>query len=97
MKLIVYRLLSIVLIIDILAIISTLTLGYSKLGLLLGILAVIILIVQVFIIKCGNCGTRPGLWLFAIWTLLLDYELYLLDTLMLKKCPKCNESLNRKK
>ena len=88
-----YRLLSIALIIDTIAIITVLTLGYTFFSIFLAILAIIMIIAQVSIVKCGNCGTRPGLWLLAIWTLFIDYELYLLDTLMLKECPKCNESL----
>ena len=90
----IYRVLSVGLMLDAVAIITVLTLGHGGLVILLAILAGAIIIVQVTIIKCNNCGARPGIWLLAIWTLFLDYELYLLDTLMLKKCPKCDEPLN---
>lgn len=44
--------------------------------------------------KCQNCGTRPGLWLLAIWTLFLDFELYFSDTVLLRNCPKCDTQID---
>lgn len=51
--------------------------------------AVVLIVCQALAFRCKNCRTRPGLWLFAVWTILLDYEFYLLDILFLRKCPKC--------
>jgi hypothetical protein len=41
---------------------------------LAGIVAVVL--VQSVLLRCHHCGTRPGLWILAIWTLLLDPVLY---------------------
>ena len=75
------------------AIIFFLTEGNINNGILMAVVLIIVLAVQVTLIKCPNCGTRPGLWLLAIWTLLLDYDLYFADTVMLRKCPKCEFDL----
>jgi hypothetical protein len=52
-----------------------------------------LLLLQVILVKCKECGTRPGLRLLIIWTLLLDFELYIADTLFLRKCPSCSHDL----
>ena len=54
---------------------------------------ILILISQVALVNCPECGARPGLWLLAVWTLFLDFDLYFADTIMLKECPKCKSSL----
>lgn len=94
MKLIIYRLLSIILFIDIIAIVLFLTLSEIALAILSLLILIATLCIQISIIKCSNCGCRPGLWLLAIWTLLLDFELYIADTLLIKECPKCKNSLS---
>jgi len=48
---------------------------------------------QTLAFRCRTCGARPGLWLLAIWTLLLDYELYIADVVLLRRCPKCAAGL----
>src|SRR5262245_36691158 len=53
-----------------------------------------IVAVQSLLFRCRYCGARPGLWLLAIWTLLLDYELYIADALFLKRCPRCDKPLS---
>ena len=39
--------------------------------------------------RCPNCKARPALWLLAIWTILLDFHLYVADAILLNECPKC--------
>src|SRR5438093_13734738 len=89
MRLNLYRSLSVLLIVDLVAIVYCLTLAnekgaYLSIGLLLTILCL-----PVFMIRCKRCSCRPGLWVLAIWMLLLDVELYIADTLFLRTCPKC--------
>jgi hypothetical protein len=69
--------------------------GLARAGTALaGIVAVVL--IQSILLRCHHCGTRPGLWLFAIWTLLLDPILYLADALFLRECPRCGKSLSDK-
>jgi len=93
MKLKVYRFLSVILIVDIIAVILFLTLNKMPLVILSLVMLIATLGIQITIIKCNNCGCRPGLWLLAIWALFLDFELYIADTLLIKECPKCKKSL----
>jgi len=91
----VYRIISFLLLFDIIAIVWFLTIS-NRLGILISaILFLTFLIMQVFLVKCSNCGTRPGLWLLAVWTLLLDFELYFADTVLLKACFKCDFELHK--
>ena len=95
MRLIIYKILSILLLADLFAVILFLTVrklpyAYVSLAIVLAIL-----LAQVLIIKC-RCGCRPGLKLLAIWTILVDFELYIADTLLLNKCPKCKGVLNQR-
>src|SRR6266571_267220 len=94
MRLNLYRSLSVLLLFDLVAIVYCLTVAnekgaYLSIGLLLTILCL-----QVFMIRCHRCSCRPGLWVLAIWTLLLDFELYIADTLFLRTCPKCQYDLH---
>jgi len=61
---------------------------------LIAMLAVIL--TQSVMLRCHHCGTRPGLWILIIWTLLLDPVLYLADALFLRECPKCGKTLSVK-
>jgi hypothetical protein len=45
--------------------------------------------VQASLIRCPYCHARPGLWILAIWTLLLDLPFYIADVLLLRECPRC--------
>jgi len=91
----IYKIISFLLLIDIIAIVWFLTIG-DKIGLLISaILFLTFLTMQVFLVKCSNCGTKPGLWILAIWTLFLDFELYFADTVLLKACPKCEFDLHK--
>ena len=93
MKLRIYKTLSLLLLLDIIAIVFFLTI-WQITGVLVAVsLFVIFLALQVVIVKCPKCGTRPGLWLLAIWSLFLDFELYFADTVLLRKCPKCDFNL----
>ena len=56
-----------------------------------------IVITQAVLLRCQHCGTRPGLWLLAIWTLLLGPEWYIADALFLRRCPRCEKSLSEAK
>ena len=90
-----YKTLSLLLLLDIIAIVFFLTI-WDIPGVLVSVsLFVIFLALQVVIVKCPNCGTRPGLWLLAIWSLFLDFELYFADTVLLKRCPKCDFDLGQ--
>ena len=60
-------------------------------------LTVVRVIAQALVFRCENCGARPGLWLLAIWTLLLDFELLVADVLPLRSCPKCFTSFTHRK
>ncbi len=63
--------------------------GSSSAALACAIGVAFLIVVQTFAFRCKACGARPGLWLLAIWTLLLDYELYIADVILLRRCPKC--------
>lgn len=89
-----YKLLSVLLLLDIIAIVFFLTTGNFILTIACAALAVLILITQVLLVKCPHCGARPGLWILAVWTLLLDFENYIADSLLLRECPKCETRLN---
>ena len=95
LKLNIYKIISFLLLLDIIAVVWFLTIGHMPGLLVSAILFLTFLIVQVTIVKCPNCGTRPGLWLLAIWTLFLDFELYFADTVLLKECPKCEFDLHK--
>src|SRR5258705_7583417 len=53
-----------------------------------------IALVQALLLRCQHCGTRPGLWLLAVWSVFLSPELYFADTLFLRKCIRCHKSLS---
>ena len=52
---------------------------------------------QGLMLRCQHCGTRPGLWLLAIWTVFLSPEFYVADALFLRKCTRCHKSLSANK
>jgi len=54
---------------------------------------VVIAVGQALMLRCQHCGSRPGLWLLAIWSVFLSPELYFADTLFLRKCIRCHKSL----
>src|SRR3989442_15684215 len=60
-------------------------------------LTVALVVAQALAFRCENCGARAGLWLLAIWTLLLDFELFVADVILLRSCPKCSTSLTQRK
>lgn len=66
-----YKLLSVLLLLDIIAIVFFLTMGNFILTIACAALAVLILITQVLVVKCPHCGAHPGLWILVVWTLLL--------------------------
>lgn len=92
MNLVIYRILSVFLIFDLIAIVYFLAIADLFYAYIALACFPIILILQAFIVKC-RCGCRPGLWLLAIWIMFLDFELYFADTLLLRRCPKCNRDL----
>ena len=55
---------------------------------LIGVLTIIV--IQVFEFQCLNCGAHPAFYLLAFWTIVMDFEFYILDVVLLKRCPKCN-------
>ncbi len=68
-------------------------LGKGLWGVAFVFLSILILVSQIYIVKCPHCGTRPGKWIPAFWTLAIDFEFYVSDTLLLEKCPKCQKNL----
>jgi len=63
-----------------------------------GLAAMIVIAVgQALMLRCQHCGSRPGLWLLAIWSVFLSPELYFADTLFLRKCIRCHKSLSATK
>jgi len=58
-------------------------------------LAAGLILIQSLAFRCNSCGTRPGLWLLAIWTLLFDYQLYIADVVLLQRCPNCQARFER--
>ncbi len=95
MRLTIYKILSFVLVLDIIALVWFLTVQNWLLVMIAVLVFILSLALQVILVKCPNCGTRPGLWLLAVWTLFLDFELYFSDTVLLKECPKCDFELAR--
>ncbi len=93
MKMIIYRCLSVLLVINMIVIVYFLTLANVRAAWICIALIPAILLLQIFIVRCNKCGCSPGLRLLAIWTLLMDFELYFADTLLLRKCPKCGSNL----
>ena len=89
---IIYRLLSIVLIMDLIAIVYFLSVKYMSGAYASFTLVATILLAQIILIRC-KCGCRPGLRVLVIWTLLLDFELYIADSLLLRRCPNCKRDL----
>jgi len=95
MNLIAYKILSCMMILYIVVVVGLLTVQKWQLAIVVASVFIFSLVLQVFLVRCRNCGTRPGLWLLAVWTLLLDFELYFSDTILLKRCPKCGSDLTR--
>jgi hypothetical protein len=56
---------------------------------------VALVVTQALLLRCHHCGARPGLWILACWTILLDYELYIADALFLRQCPRCQKPISR--
>lgn len=44
---------------------------WSDAGIALGVLVVVV-VTQAALLQCQHCGTRPGLWLLAFWTVLFS-------------------------
>jgi hypothetical protein len=55
---------------------------------------VLVVVGQALMLRCQHCGARPGLWLLALWTVLLSPEIYIADTLFLRQCTRCQKSLS---
>lgn len=69
-------------------------LGPSRIAIVCLVLVAGLIGFQTLAFRCRSCGARPGLWLLAIWTLLLDYELYIADAVLLRRCPRCETVLS---
>jgi hypothetical protein len=92
-----YRTLSLLLVVLVVVAVWLATDGrWLEAGVAVGAMA-LIAIAQALLLRCQHCGTRPGLWLLAIWTVLLSWEIYLADALFLRKCPRCQRSLSETK
>lgn len=86
---ILYRLLSVLTLIAIMAIISLLTMGKTK-EIIIPIVVILGSYAAQLKFRCPHCGAKPALWLLAIWTILLDFHLYFADAILLRECPKCD-------
>ena len=86
---ILYRLLSVLTLIALIALIFFLTIGKTK-EIIIPIVVIIGAYAAQVTFRCPNCGARPALWLLAVWTILLDFHLYLADAILLRECPKCD-------
>ena len=63
-------------------------------GLLIStVLFLTLVFIQVVLFKCPNCGERPGIWLILIWSILMNFELWLTEPVLLKRCSKCENRL----
>ena len=92
MRMIIYRFLSFVIIIDLISIVYFLTAKNRSGAYISFALLTTILLLQIFLIRF-KCGCRLGLRLLVVWTLLLDFELYIADSLLLRRCPNCKRNL----
>lgn len=92
-RIIVYKLMTLLWGICLLAVIFYATVGDFRMAGLFIIATCMFLLGQAGLVKCPHCGTRPGVWVLAIWTLLLDPAFYIADVLLLKRCPKCETLL----
>jgi len=88
-----FRAISFLLLIALVAVIYFLTVQNITAVWVLALVIPALLFLQASLVKCKKCGTRPGLRLLIIWTILLDFELYIADTLFLRKCPTCGQNL----
>jgi len=91
-----YRTLSILLFILLIVGLVFVTDGRVNAAALVLISMLAIVLTQSAMLRCHYCGTRPGLWILIIWTILFDPVLYLADALFLRDCPKCGKSLSVK-
>jgi len=95
MKIILFRLLSVMLVLDLIPIIYFASVYNTKSAWIFVALLPLILLIQIILIRCRRCGCHPGLYLLMVWTILFSPELYFADTLLLRKCPKCGVSLTK--
>lgn len=51
--------------------------------------SVAVLVLQVVAFRCKTCGSRPGVMLLSVGTLVDSYEHYIADAVMLRRCPNC--------
>ena len=92
-RLLVYKFLTLVWFVLAVAAMYFVTDGAYKLALTALLAAFLFVALQAMLIRCPHCHARPGLWILAIWTLLLDPELYIADVLLLRTCPHCKRPL----
>ena len=67
--------------------------GQVGLGLFFLVISLVIFLALSTQVRCPKCGARPVLWLFAIWSLLMDWAFFLSDAVLLKHCPKCKSDV----
>jgi len=65
----------------------------NETGIIIMIIGLLALLLILFLVRCPHCKSRPVLRLLAIWTLFLDYELFIADTILLKRCVKCEKNI----
>ena len=92
-----YRTLSVLVLVALVAAVAFASVGrWVQAAVAVGVLVAAV-ITQAVLLRCHHCGTRPGLWLLAIWTLVLGPEWYIADALFLRRCPRCEKSLSQAK
>jgi uncharacterized membrane protein YfcA len=92
-RLLIYKLLTIVWFSLLIAAMVFLSQGAFNRSLAALLIALCVVGIQAALIRCPYCHARPGLWLLAIWTLLLDLPFYIADVLLLRECPRCERQL----
>jgi len=95
MKLFIYKLLSVVLVVNLILIVYYLTIQNMLVVWFCVALIPVVLLFQVNLVRCDKCCCRPGLRLLVVWTLLFNFRLYFADSLLLRKCPECGSSLKQ--
>ena len=94
-RLVLYKLLTIVWFVLLIVAMWFLTDKQLRMALAAFSTAIATILVQACLIRCPHCHTRPALWMLAIWTLLLDWRMYIVDIILLANVLTVNGNFNR--
>ena len=94
MEVLFYRILILPLFAALIAAVYFLTIGNISAVLFCMLIAAMVSVIQITIVKCHFCGTRPGMRLLFLFPLVfIAFEAYTLGVLFLRNCPKCKNKL----